>query len=64
MTKQEIAKILQMPFPELAKLCHDPKELATVLSYAINMGINIGQRQAHEAQNRLLRGYNEVIISN
>jgi len=64
MTEQEIAKLMNVPFKELAVFCHDPDKLSTVISIAINIGIRSGREQAHRYYNEMFRDYKEVSIKN
>jgi len=66
MNEAEITEIMQIPVSELLKLCPDPAIAVTILSLAIQRGIEKGQAQVCENYNRamLLRGYNEVSIQN
>ena len=64
MTEQEIAKLMNVPFKELAVFCQDPDKLSTVISIAINIGIRSGREQAHRYYNEMFRDYNEVSIGN
>ena len=64
MTEQEIAKLMNVPFEELAVFCQDPDKLSTVISIAINIGIRSGREQAHRYYNQMFRDYKEVSIKN
>ena len=64
MTEQEIAKLMNVPFEELAVFCQDPDKLSTVISIAINIGIRSGREQAHRYYNQMFRDYREVSIRN
>jgi len=64
MTEQEIAKLMNVPFEELAVFCQDPDKLSTVISIAINIGIRSGREQAHRYYNQMFRDYKEVSIRN
>jgi len=64
MTEQEIAKLMNVPFEELAVFCHDPDKLSTVISLAINISIRLGSNQAHRYYNQMFRDYKEVSIRN
>lgn len=64
MNEKEIAKIMKMQMPELAELAQSPKELTTILSIAIQMGIGIGRQQTHQWYRRMFAGYNETSIYN
>lgn len=64
MTQTEIAKLLKMPFPKLAKACRNPESLAIVLNIAIQIGISLGREQSHESYYQMFRGYNKISIQN
>ena len=70
MTNQEATNIkeiedkLNTPIAKLAEHCNDPKFLATVLSLAFNLGIQIGQRSTSRDYNEMLRGYDPLTIRN
>lgn len=64
MNQQEIEKVMEIPFPSLAELCRDPKELAKVLTVAINVGIAIGHHKADISYNEMFQGYNKENITN
>ena len=67
MTKQEILKTLDLPFPcdfpKLHAMCsRDPDMLATVLSLAIGKGGERDRIETHNAYNRLFRGDDEAAV--
>ena len=62
-TKQ-IENKLHTPIENLAEHCWDPEFLASVISLAFNMGIQIGQRRAYTATNRMLKGYSRISLEN
>jgi len=67
MTKQEILKALDLPFPcdfpKLHAICsRDPDMLATVLSLAIGKSEKKCRIETHNAYNRLLRGCDEATV--
>ena len=69
MTKQEILKTLDLPFPcdfpKLHAICsHDPDMLETVLSLAIGKVEKKCRAETHNAYNRLFRGDNEAVVGN
>lgn len=64
MDEKEITQIMQMPMPKLAELAQSQKELTTILSIAIQLGIGIGRQQAHRWYRQMFAGYNETSICN
>jgi hypothetical protein len=64
MTKEQIEETMKLPISQLMEIAKTPEGFAQVLSCAINMGIAIGTRQAHEATNKAFRGYSESLIKN
>lgn len=64
MTEEEIAEIIGHDFDKLWALSNDRRIFKTILSLAINRGIEIGTLKAHLATNQAFRGYSEVTIGN
>jgi len=66
MTKEEIAKIMNLSLEQLANLCgcNDLAELANIISCAVNMGINIGQGRVGKQYNQMFRSYDKISIEN
>jgi hypothetical protein len=64
MNKEEISKLLKLPFPELARICQSPETLASVLSLAIKIGIGLGQKKTCEDYGKAFRGYTKILLSN
>lgn len=62
MTKEEIAKI---PIPKLHELCQgDFNFFLDVVSYLVNMGINIGQQRNNRASNKAFKRFTEISSKN
>lgn len=59
MNQEKIAELMHLPFPKLAEVCKDPETLATVISLAINMGMQRGREQRDRYYNQMFRGYDE-----
>ena len=70
MTNQEATNIkeiedkLNTPVVQLAKHCNDPEFLASLLSLAFNLGIQIGQHRIARAYNEMFRGYDALSLRN
>jgi ribosomal protein S26 len=64
MTKEKIEDLMHLSIIQLMEIAKTPEGFAQVLSCAVNMGIAIGTRQAHEATNKAFRGYSESLIKN
>lgn len=64
MTKEEIENLMHLPITRLMELIKTPEGFTQVLSCAVNMGIAIGTRQAHESMNKAFRGYTSTLIKN
>ena len=70
MTNQEATNIkeiedkLNTPIAKLAEHCNDPEFLASLLSLAFNLGIQIGQQRITRTYNEMFRGYDPLSVSN
>ena len=69
MTKQEILKTLDLPFPcnfsKLHAMCsQDPDILETTLSLALAQGEKKGTVETHDRYNSMFLGYDAVPLSN
>jgi len=61
MTNQEIAEIMEIPYPNLVILCRDAETLPTVLALAIGKGKLIGQRETYTNFNRILSHHDREV---
>lgn len=61
---QELSSLADIPIGELAKHCHDPAMLGTVISMAYNLGYKLGQEQAHNQYNVMFKGQHEIELRN
>jgi len=61
---EQIEDTLQIPFPQFAEYCKDPDYLATLLCYAINMGIHLGMERTSNSYNKAFQGYTAETIRN
>jgi hypothetical protein len=64
MSKEQIEDLMNLTIIQLMEIAKTPEGFTLILSYAVNMGIAIGTRQAHEAMNRAFRGYTAELIKN
>ena len=64
LSEEEISKILHWPIGELRLACRDPQTLSTVISLAIQMGINVGRQQTLRQYNEMFTGYNRQTLEN
>ena len=53
-----------IPIGDLAKHCHDPAMLATVVSLAYNQGYKLGQEQTHRYYGTMLARQCQLTIEN
>lgn len=57
MITDDIARILDIPWPKLTELSKDPASLLALLSLAINKGIWIGQNNMNASYHEMMSGY-------
>jgi len=60
----EITSLGDFPIGELAKHCHDPAILSTVISLAFSLGHKLGREQADGQYNAMFKGQHEIELRN
>ena len=64
MTKDEVSRIVDVPFPTIVRICSDAGSLIAMLSLLYYKGVEEGLAQAHAAYNTMFRDYNKVTLEN
>lgn len=64
MTKDEVSRIVGVPFPAIVRICSDEESLVAMLSLMYHSGTIEGQEQTLKAYNEMFKGYNKVTLEN